>query len=113
MLNTWQAHPKTIQDLLVDNVKADLARRIAAQVKIIEVEPTNAPEIEDEARYEAELRKELEHSYDRLDVPAQKRQREGSLLRDSSVELAGPLDPEVDEGLVGRRDSDEEDRESD
>jgi len=73
MLGTWNAHPKSIQELLVDNVKADLARRIAAQVRVVEDEPTNAPEIEDVARYETELGRELEHSYERLDVLAEKR----------------------------------------
>jgi len=37
--------------------------------KIVEIEPTNALIVEDSARYEAELRKELEHSYERLDIP--------------------------------------------
>jgi len=97
----------------VDNVKADLARRIAAQVRVVEDERTNVPEIEDVARYETELRRELEHSYEMVDVPAEKRQREGSLLRDSSVELAGPLSPEVDRELAGRGDDKVEDQESD
>ena len=65
------------------------------------------------ARYERELRRELEHSYERLNVPAEKHRREGSLLRDSSVELAGPLSPEVDRELVGRGDDEVEDQESD
>ncbi|RPB18639.1 hypothetical protein L211DRAFT_853933 [Terfezia boudieri ATCC MYA-4762] len=112
-MNTWEIHPKAIQDLIVNNIKADLARRIAAQVRLVEVEPVNALQVEDEGRYEAELRKELEHSYERLDVPAEKRRREGSLLRDSSVELAGPLDPEIDEALAETGDIDEEEGESD
>ena len=74
-----------MQELLISNVKADLARRIAAQVKIVEIEPTDAPIVEDSARYEAELRKELEHSYERLDIP--ERRRTLGDLRDSSVEL--------------------------
>lgn len=74
----------------------------------MEVESTDAPEVEDEARYEAELRRELEHSYERLNVPGDKRRREGSQLRDSSVELAGPLDPEVDDGLADRDSGSEE-----
>ncbi|RPB18038.1 hypothetical protein L211DRAFT_854545 [Terfezia boudieri ATCC MYA-4762] len=106
-------HPKAIQDLIVNNIKADLVRRIAAQVRLVEVEPVNAPQVEDEGRYEAELRKELEHSYERLDVPAEKRRREGSLLRDSSVELAGPLDLEIDEVLAETGDIDKEEGESD
>ncbi|RPB18610.1 hypothetical protein L211DRAFT_853948 [Terfezia boudieri ATCC MYA-4762] len=112
-MNTWEIHPKAIQDLIVNNIKADLACRIVAQVRLMEVEPVNAPQVEDEERYEAELRKELEHSYERLDVPAEKRHREGSLLRDSSVELARPLDPEIDEALAETGDIDEEEGESD
>ncbi|RPB19933.1 hypothetical protein L211DRAFT_852803 [Terfezia boudieri ATCC MYA-4762] len=113
LMNTWEIHPKAIQDLIVNNIKADLVRRIAAQVRLVEVELVNAPQVEDEGRYEAELRKELEHSYKRLDVPAEKRRREGSLLRDSSVELAGPLDLEIGEVLAETGDIDEEEGESD
>ncbi|KAF8429355.1 hypothetical protein BGX38DRAFT_1278255 [Terfezia claveryi] len=89
LMNTWEIHPKAIKDLMVNNIKADLARRIGSSGK------------------------ELEHSYERLEVPAEKRRREGSLLRDSSVELAGPLNPEVDDALTGTGDIDEEDTESD
>ncbi|KAF8415550.1 hypothetical protein BGX38DRAFT_1281256 [Terfezia claveryi] len=92
LMNIWEIHPKAIKDLMVNNIKADLARQIAAQ---------------------AELRKELQHSYERLEVLAEKRRREGSLLRDSSVELAGPLNSEVDDALTGTEDIDEEDTESD
>ncbi|KAF8458809.1 hypothetical protein BGX38DRAFT_1138404 [Terfezia claveryi] len=113
LMNIWEIHPKAIKDLMVNNIKADLVHRIAAQVRMVEVEPVDAPQFEDEARYEVELRKELEYSYERLEVPAEKRRREGSLLRDSSVELAGPLNPEVDDALTGIGDIDEEDTESD
>ncbi|KAF8415057.1 hypothetical protein BGX38DRAFT_1147765 [Terfezia claveryi] len=113
LMNTWEIHSKAIKDLMVNNIKADLARRIAAQVRMVEVEPVDAPQVEDEARYKAELRKEPEHSYERLEVPAEKRRRERSLLRDSLVQLAGPLNPEVDDALTGTGDIDEEDTESD
>ncbi|RPB21815.1 hypothetical protein L211DRAFT_851266 [Terfezia boudieri ATCC MYA-4762] len=113
LMNTWEIHPKAIQDLIVNNIKADLARQIAAQVRLIEVEPVNVPQVEDKGRYEVELRKELEHSYERLDVPAEKHRYEGSLLRDLSVELAGPLDPEIDKALAETGDIDEEEGESD
>ncbi|RPB18309.1 hypothetical protein L211DRAFT_854246 [Terfezia boudieri ATCC MYA-4762] len=106
--NTWEIHLKAIQELIVNNIKADLARRIAAQVRIVEIESVDVPQVEDEAQYEAELRKELEYSYDRLRVPAHKRRREGSQLRDSSVELAGPLDPSVDDELEESGDIDKE-----
>ena len=69
---TWNAHPSTVQELLLSNVKADLVCQIAAQVKIVEVEPTKAPVVEDSVKYEAELRKQLEHSYEHLDIPERK-----------------------------------------
>ena len=43
MLGTWNTYPKSIQELLVDNVKAELAWRIAAQERVVEDELTNAP----------------------------------------------------------------------
>ena len=46
-----------MQDLIISDVKADLARQIAVRVKIVEIEPTDAPEVEDAAMYETELRK--------------------------------------------------------
>ena len=61
-----------MQDLIIRNLKADLARRIAVRVKIVEIEPTDAPEVEDPATCENELRKELEHLYDRSDMPQRK-----------------------------------------
>ena len=88
--NTPSHNTAKVQDLIISNVKADLARRIAARVKIVEIEPTDAPDVEDAAKYEDELRKELEHSYNRLDVQQRKRRRAMGSLRDSSVELAGP-----------------------
>ncbi|RPB19635.1 hypothetical protein L211DRAFT_853019 [Terfezia boudieri ATCC MYA-4762] len=103
-----EIYPKAIQELIVNNIKAYLARRIAAQVRIVEIESVDAPQVEDEAQYEVELRKELEHSYDRLRVPVHKHHQEGSQLRDSSVELAGPLDPSVDDELEESGDIDEE-----
>ena len=41
------------------------------------------------------MRKQLEHSYDRLDVPQRKRRPAMGCLRDSSVEFASPLSHEV------------------
>ncbi|RPB19989.1 hypothetical protein L211DRAFT_852695 [Terfezia boudieri ATCC MYA-4762] len=111
--NIWEIHPKAIQELIVNNIKADLVRRIAAQVWIVEIESVDAPQVKDEAQYEAELRKELEDLCDRLRVPAYKRRREGSQLRHSSVELAGPLDPSVDDELEESGDIDEEGRDLD
>ena len=64
---------------------------------ITEVEPTDPPSVEDERAFEEELRQELEHSYERLNVPESKRRRTNGMLRDSSVELSGPLDPPMDD----------------
>jgi len=62
----------------VSNIKADLARQIAANVKIVEMESEEPPEVEDQKSFEAELWKELEHSNERLDVSENKRlQMEG------------------------------------
>ncbi|RPB18237.1 hypothetical protein L211DRAFT_854316 [Terfezia boudieri ATCC MYA-4762] len=64
-------------------------------MKIVEIEPTNAPQPEDQEKYEAELEKELNHSYDRLNVPESKRKRQRGQLRDLSVEMAEPLQPDL------------------
>ena len=75
MVNTWEGYTPQIQVLIIKNIKADLARRINRRAKIIEIEPTEAPELEDQAKYEAELRKELKQSYEKLSMPPPKRQR--------------------------------------
>ena len=53
-----------MQDRIISTVKPDLARRIAVRVKIVEIQPTDVPEVEDAAMYEDELWKQLKHSYD-------------------------------------------------
>jgi len=93
----------------VNNIKADLTRRIAVNVKVVEVESEDPPEAEDQIRYEAELRKELQYSYERLDVSESKRRILRGRLRDSSVELADPLSPDVDEEVLGEDVSKESD----
>ena len=82
-------------------VKSDLARRIVAHVQIVEIQSTEPPEPEDQGRYSKGLRKELEHSYDRLNFPESKRERRGGELRDLSVELGELLDPQIDTEIVG------------
>ena len=89
----------------MSNIKADLARRIAANVKIVEMEPEEPPEVEDQLSLEVELRKELQHLYERLNVSENKRLRKGGRLRDSSVELGDPLSPPVDHSMLRRSDS--------
>ena len=100
MRRTWDAHSSEVRELLISNVKADLARRIASTVTITEVEPTDPPSVEDERAFEEELRQELEHSYERLNIPESKRRRTNGMLRDSSVELSGPLHPPMDDRLL-------------
>lgn len=92
---TWEDQDPVIQDLIISNIKADLARRIAVHVKLVEQECSDPPEPEDKERYEEELRKELQHSYDRLEFPSHKRRRGVSEIRDSSVELGEPLSPAI------------------
>jgi len=91
----------------VSNIKADLAHRIAANVKIVEVESEDPPEVEDQESFEADLRKELEHSNERLDVSENKWLRMEGQLRDSLVELADPLSPAVTYSMLGEDEEDE------
>jgi len=78
---------------------------------MVEVEPTEVPVVEDSAKYEAELHKELEHSHERLDIPERKRRKTLEELRDSSVELADPISPPVEFGSddVNRENENRED----
>ena len=81
-----------VQDLIIDNFKADLARRIAASVKLVDRESKEVPDLEDARKYNAQLQKDLQHSYNWLS----KRQCTLRPLRDSSVQFDGPLQPEID-----------------
>ena len=80
MRRTWDAHSSEVRELLISNVKADLARRIASTMTITEVEPTDPPSVEDERAFEKELRQELEHSYERLNVPESKHRKTNGML---------------------------------
>ena len=60
---TWNTWPTpNIADMLLKNIKTDLARRIAVEVKMEDEESTKVPELEDANKYLEELRRELEHS---------------------------------------------------
>jgi len=59
-------------------------------------ESTKVPELEDARKYLEELRRELEHSYDWLDIPERKRRHDMGRLSDSSVELGMLLSPRVE-----------------
>jgi len=76
----WDNQIGPVQELLVSNIRADLARRIAAHVTVVESECPEVPEREDQARYEEELKKELDHSYDRLNLHESKRRCENGEL---------------------------------
>ena len=91
--NTWCDYNPAVQDLIMSNIKADLACRIVVHVKVVESEPTKATEREDQDRHHEELLKELDHSYERRNVHASKRRCENRELRDPSVELEMALDP--------------------
>ena len=80
LTKTCEAYDTQVKELRGKNIKADFARRIAAHVNIVEIEPTEPPEPEDQSRYGEELRRELEHSYDRLNVPESKREDRGDEL---------------------------------
>ena len=82
----WEVHSAEVQELILHNIKADLARRIRASTILVVWEPTEVPEVEDEQSYKARLRKDLKHSLNKLGQP-----------RDSSVERDGPLEPSVDD----------------
>ena len=61
-----EGYDSEIQDLIIDNFKADLARRIAASVKLVDRESMEVPDLEDARKYKAQLQKDLQHSYNRL-----------------------------------------------
>lgn len=92
----WENHSAEVQELILHNVKADLARRIKASTILVVWEPTEAPEAEDERSFQARLRNDLKHSLDRL-----------SQFRDSSVERDKPLEPSVDSDSAGATSDDE------
>ena len=76
-----------IQDLIINNFKADLGRRIVASVNLVDRESMEVPDLEDARKYKAQLRKDLQHSYNRLS----KYQCTSRPSRDSSVEFDSPL----------------------
>jgi len=97
LYETWNAWPTSdVVDLLLKNIKMDLAHRIAVKVKMEDEKSSKVPELEDASKYLEELRRELEHSYDRLDIPERKRYCDMGRLSDSSVELGMYLSPQVE-----------------
>jgi len=59
-------------------------------------ESTKVPELEDASKYLEELRREVKHSYDQLDIPERKQCHDMGRLSNSSVELGMPLSLRVE-----------------
>ena len=94
--NTWGQLSDGIQQLIFDNVKANIARRTAANIPVVE-EDTDPVIIEDQMEYGLALEWKLAHSYQWLNIPESKHRRVGGQLRDSSVECGDLLDLAVDD----------------
>ena len=92
--NAWPT--PDVADLLRKNIKMDLARQIAVEVKMEDEESTKVPELHDASKYLEELQRELEHSYDWVDIPERKRRRDRRRLSNSSVELGISLSRRVE-----------------
>ena len=96
LTKTWECY-SAVQDLILNNIRTDLARLIASSLKLVDREQTEAPKVENLEIYKVLLRRDLQHSLDRLNTPNSKRQCFSGPLRDLSVELEGPLEPEIDD----------------
>ena len=104
----WERYKSGVQTLMLDNIRADLARRIAASVKLVDSESTEVSEVEEEEEFQAELEKDLKYSLDRLNAPRSKRQCTLRSWRDSSVESRDPLEPRIDDAVDGGDSGDDE-----
>ena len=93
---------------MLDNIRADLAHRIAASVKLVDSKSTEVSEVEEEEEFQAELEKDLKYSLDRLNAPRSKRQCTSRSWRDSSVESRDPLEPRIDDAVDGGDSGDDE-----
>ena len=94
--NTWAQLSDGIQQLIIDNVKANIACRTAGNIPMVE-EDTDPVIIEDQVEYGLAFKWKLLHSYQGLNIPESKCQRVGGQLRDSSVKCGDPLHPPVDD----------------
>ena len=56
---TWDIMGQDIQELIVANIKAYRARRIAASTKLLEIEPTHALQVRNLEAFKAKLQKNL------------------------------------------------------
>ena len=73
----------------------DIAHRIAASTKLLEIVPTHELQVRNLKAFKSKLQKNLQHLDNRLEAQQEKRQRAYCQLRDSSVELQGGLDPDI------------------
>ena len=92
---TWNLLETKFQDLIVTNMKADVARQIADSIKLLEIEPTHPLPLRNLTAFKEKLQKSLEYSHNRLEVLEDKRQQTHVQLQDSSVEMEGELDPAI------------------
>ena len=104
----WECYESGVQTLMLDNIRADLARRIAASVKLVDSESTEVSEVEEEEEFQAEQEKDLKYSLDRHNAPRSKRQCTSRSWRDSSVESRDPLEPRIDDAVDGGDSGDDE-----
>ena len=65
----WERYKCGVQTLMLDNIRADLARRLAASVKLVDSESTEVSKVQEEEEFQAELKKDLKYSLDRLNAP--------------------------------------------
>ena len=65
----WERYESGVQTLMLDNIRADLAHRIAASVKLVDSESTEVSKVQEEEEFQAELKKDLKYSLDRLNAP--------------------------------------------
>lgn len=64
-----------MQKLVVDNIKADIARQIPASTKLLEIELTHAFQVRKKKAFKTKLQQNLQHMHNRLNVLEKKQQR--------------------------------------
>ena len=84
LYQTWLDEKRTTLDLVLRNIKADIARRLLSRAKTIEYESESVLEPKDPDRYAAELEVELDDSYSKLDLLNGTRPRREREHRDCS-----------------------------
>ena len=93
---------------MLNNIRADLARRIAASVNLVDSESTEVSKVEEEEEFQAELEKDLKYSLDRLNAFRSKPKCTSRSWWDLSVEVRNPLEPRIDDAVDGGDSGDDE-----